>query len=301
MKYLPRFRTLLFVAGFSALPIHAEIPSVLTDRIYQGTGAINLLKDVSAADLGKYLVQNQGMYLAVDVNESASGLETSQSMGVAIKEMRLLLTTSSGDFSFSDFVTGSTAMLIESGSKVAQQYYTLFGTSGSNDLTSATTNFSLSKLDDVIAVKNIAFSGEITSARLEIKFVNVATGALAGANENFFDFSGGFEDFAILSPTDARTLEVAALGQADAPKTVTYAAQETPLTQPAPVVSAPTTATAPAPVASAPVEPAPVASAPVTADPLASNPVSSAPGAPAPPLLLLALAAVLALPHGING
>jgi len=288
MKVLPLLSSVAVVAVSSALSARAEIPAVLTDQIYQGSGVINLLKDVSAADLGKYLLQNQGMYLAVDVNENASGLETAGSQGVAIKQMSLILSTSSGDFSFSDFVTSSTAMLVESGSKVAQQYYTLFGTSGSNDLTSATTNFSLAKLDDVITFKNINFTGEITSARLEVKFVNVATGAAAGSNENFFDFTGGFEDFAILSPTDAKTLEVAALGQADAPTSVTYAAEETPLTQPDPVNTTTTVTADPAPAAT-------TAPAQVTTV-VKTDPVSSVPAAPAPPFLLLAFGAgILAL------
>jgi len=265
----------------------AEIPTILTDKIQQGSGVIDLLKNVTSADLGSYLKSNQAMYLAVDVNENASGLESAKSQGVAIKQMSLVLTTSSGDFSFTDFVTGSSAKLLESGSKVAGNYQTLFGTSGSNDLTSATKNFDMSRLDDVITFRNISYTGDIKSAHLEVQFVKTATGGSTGANEDFFDFSGGFEDFAILSNVDAKTLQAAAIGKADAPATVTYAPQTTPLSPSNPVV-APALAPAPAPA------PAPVVA--VKTDPAVAN----APAAPAPPFLLLVFGAALLGIHQIR-
>ena len=252
----------------------AEIPAILTDQIYKGQGVIDLLKDVSSADLSSYLQNNKAMYLAVDVNENASGTETARSQGVAIKQMKLILTTSAGDFSFSDFVTGTSAMLLESGSTVAQEYQTLFGTSGSNDLTSATTNFDMSRLDDVITFRNIAFTGDIKTARIQVEFLSTAATKPVGASEDFFDFSGGFEDFAILSPADAKMLEVASIGQADAPATVSYSTQTTPLT---------TTAA---------TDPVPVSPAPAPADA-----VGNVPAAPAPPLLLLVFGAALLAIH----
>ncbi len=256
----------------------AEIPTILTDKIQRGSGVIDLLKNVTSADLGSYLKSNQAMYLAVDVNENASGFESSKSQGVAIKQMSLVLTTSSGDFSFTDFVTGSSAKLLESGSNVAGNYQTLFGTSGSNDLTSATKNFDMSHLDDVITFRNVNYTGDIKSARLEVQFVKTATGGAAGTNEDFFDFSGGFEDFAILSNADAKTLQAAAIGKADAPATVTYTPEATPLS---PTVVGP--APAPEPVV-------------VKTDPAVAN----APAAPAPPLLLLVFGAALLGIHQIR-
>jgi hypothetical protein len=257
----------------------AEIPTILTDKIQQGSGVIDLLKNVTSADLGSYLKSNQAMYLAVDVNENASGLESAKSQGVAIKQMSLVLTTSSGDFSFTDFVTGSSAKLLESGSKVAGNYQTLFGTSGSNDLTSATKNFDMSRLDDVITFRNISYTGDIKSAHLEVQFVKTATGGSTGANEDFFDFSGGFEDFAILSNADAKTLQAAAIGKADAPATVTYTPEATPLSL---------TVVGPAPA------PEPVVA--VKTDPAVAN----APAAPAPPFLLLVFGAALLGIHQIR-
>ena len=50
------------------------------------------------------------------------------------------------------------------------------------------------------------------------------TASNAGDNEEFFDYSAGFEDFAILSEADAQTLDNANIGLAEAPTTVTYTA-----------------------------------------------------------------------------
>ena len=61
----------------SVLPAAAQIPSVLTDKLFRGAGEINLLQDVSGADLTAYLNGNGGLLLGVDVNENASGPESS--------------------------------------------------------------------------------------------------------------------------------------------------------------------------------------------------------------------------------
>lgn len=93
------FATLLFgsIAG-----LRAEIPGVLTDKIHRGSGVIDLMKDFSGAQFSEYLKTYGNLYLAADINENASGNETSRSQGVALKEMRLLLSTTDGDFSFGD-------------------------------------------------------------------------------------------------------------------------------------------------------------------------------------------------------
>ena len=77
------------------------------------------------------------MFLGVDINEHASGNESSTSSGVAIKQAKLLISTTEGDFSFSNFYTNTSALISEEGSSEARQFYTLFGSSGSNQLTDA--------------------------------------------------------------------------------------------------------------------------------------------------------------------
>ncbi len=277
------FLTPLLLAGamFFNNAVYGQIPTVLTDKIHRGSGVIDLLKDMSGSQLGEYLRTYQSMFLAADVNENASGNETSRSMGVALQQMRLLLSTTSGDFSFGDFYTSTSAKILAAGATSAQQFYTLFGSSGSNELTSATKSFDISRFDDVITISNINFTGDILGAKLEIAFVNVATGRGTGANEEFFDFSGGFEDFAILTRRDAAMLEAAAIGQAAAPGNLAVVQNTTPLT---PVIRGEIPAE-PLPVTPEvkPAEPAdggavPIDTGVVVADPGAGTPVEEVGG-----------------------
>ena len=204
----------------SAVPAWAEIPTVLTDTISKGDGVIDVFKDVSGAELQQYL-GGETLYLGVDLNEAASGNESSTSVGVAIKEMELIIQTTNGDISYTEFITNTSAMIQEQGAAEAQEYYTLFGNAGGNTITSATSGFDISTFDDVIEFRNIQVSGEITGAQLRVTFLDTA--ASGGENETFFDYSAGFEQFAILSSADATTLDAANIGLgADAPANISY-------------------------------------------------------------------------------
>ena len=246
--------------GLSVLSVSAQIPSILTDKLYRGSGEIDLLKNVSSADLASYLNNNGGLLLGVDVNENAAGNESSTPLGVALRDVQLLLETTAGSYSFTDFFTNTTAMIREAGSATSSLYYTMFGQGGSSQLTSGTSGFDISKFDDVLQMQNIVFAGEITGARLVVNLL--ATDSKGGANESFFDFSGGFEDFAILSPEDARILDAAAIGIAGASSELVFTTSDPVLSADEPVI--------------------------------ASTPMPAvAPGAPAPPLLMLIAAGAL--------
>ena len=204
----------------TVVPAWAEIPTVLTDTISKGDGVIDIFKDATGAELEEYL-QSGTLYLGADLNEDASGIESSTSAGVAIKEMELIITTTEGDFSFTEFYTNTTAMIQEAGTSGTQEYNTLFGGAGGSDITGSTSNFDLSAFDDVITLDNIQFEGEITGATLSVTFLDTAN--TGGDNESFFDYSAGFEEFAILSSTDAALLESANLGLGDAaPTSISY-------------------------------------------------------------------------------
>jgi hypothetical protein len=216
MRYLT---IVVAVIGLAAvLPARAEIPTVLTDKVRQGDGLIDILTDVSGEELTTYL-EGGTLYLGVDLNEDASGLESSLSSGVAIKEMELVIQTTAGDFSFTDFYTNTTALIQEAGTTDAQEFYTLFGSTGSNELTSSSSGFDISSFDDVVEIQNIDFQGEIIGAQLRVSFLDTAT---AGDNEDFFDYSNGFEEFAILSSPDATLLDSAAIGVSDSPTALAY-------------------------------------------------------------------------------
>jgi len=201
-----------------SIPAWAEIPTVLTDTISKGDGVIDIFQDASGIELQEYL-QDGTFYLGVDLNEAASGNETSTSAGVAIKEMELIISTAQGDFSFTEFYTNTTAMIQEAGTTEAQEFNTLFGSAGGSDITGSTSNFDLSNFDDVITFENIEINGEITGAVLRVTFLDTAN---TGDNETFFDYSAGFEEFAILSQADAVTLDAANIGLADAPANISY-------------------------------------------------------------------------------
>jgi hypothetical protein len=215
----------------SSLAGAQEIVSrTLTDAIYQGDGVINLLKDISGADLTQYFNQSGGLLLlGADINENNAGNESSTSQGVAIKQVQLSISTTDGDFTFNDFFTNTTAMLREAGSTTSSEYYTMFGQGGSSQLTGAS-GFDLSTFDDVLWMEQIILTGTITRAELSITFLETPTSRPTEA-ESFFDFSGGFEDFALLSMADAILLEEAAIGVAGAPSGVEYAVTTTSVTE----------------------------------------------------------------------
>jgi hypothetical protein len=199
----------------------AEIPTVLTDTIKSGSGIIDVMQDVTAAELEAAL-SGGTLFLGADLNEDASGLEKSTSQGVAIEEMELILQTTAGDFSFTDFYTNTTALILEAGTDQAGEYHTLFGQTGSSELSSSVSGFDLSTFDDVIEIRNIDFEGEVLGAQIRVTFLDTAKNA--GDNESFFDYSAGFEDFAILAEADAQFLDNANIGLAEAPTSVTYTA-----------------------------------------------------------------------------
>lgn len=230
-SHCPTGRGFLFTAAIAALlgavlgavrPASAQDTSTaFTDKIFQGDGMIDMLKDVSSESLEQYFADSDQLLLGIDVNEAASGNESADSQGIAIESIELVIRTTDGDFTFSDFYTSTTAMLLASGSTTAEEYYTVFGTSGSSSINGGTSSFDLSSFDDVIYLNNISFTGQILGATLNVTFLDVAkTGA--NTNESFFDYSNGFEDFAMLTASQADALEAANLGVADAPSTVSY-------------------------------------------------------------------------------
>jgi len=134
----------------------------------------------------------------------------------------------------------------------------MFGQGGSSQLTGAG-GTDLSSFDDVLWLQEIMLTGTITRAELSIAFLETPKSGSSDA-ESFFDFSGGFEDFALLSTADAILLEEAAIGVTEAPSGVTFESTESatgaigaaaPVSIPDPVVSEGTA------LASPPAAPAP--------------------------------------------
>jgi len=224
---------LAFLATGITAPVLAELPTSLTDKIYRGSGDINLLNDALAGELDTYL-QEGTMYLGIDLIESARGLESAASAGVAIKDITLSIETTMGTYSFNDFYTNSTAMILEAGEAAAEEFHVLFGTKGNNNFTDSSDAFDLANLatfDDVIEIQNIAYEGEILSSNLNVTFLDTQGN---GANESFFDYSAGFEKFAILSSRDAELLESENFGITESTITDVSFVMTTPLGSPEP-------------------------------------------------------------------
>ncbi|MBB5350893.1 hypothetical protein HNR46_001127 [Haloferula luteola] len=263
MQTFPRLLATVFAGLLTAASAQDVTSRALTDAIYRGDGVINLLKDISGSALTSYFTQTGGLLLlGADVNESNSGNESRDSLGVAIKQVQLSITTTAGDFTFSDFFTNTTAQLRENGSSVSSDYYTLFGQAGSSNITG---NANLGTFDDVMWLENVTFTGEILSANLQITLLDTPTKNATG-NESFFDFSGGFEDFALLSAADAAQIDDANIGVSAAPSDINFATTRSV----GEAIAAATAGTSPAPEAGAPA------------------PITSPPAAPAPPWLFAA-------------
>jgi hypothetical protein len=202
---------LIFSADFAA---GQDSSRSLTDRIQRGSGTINLLRNLSAGSLADYLNMDGTLRLGIDVSENASGNESNSSLGIAIKSLELILVTTAGTFSFDDVFTGTIALIRESGTPQDSSFNVLLGQSGRNSLTSSTPGFDLRKFDDVIQVRNIEYEGSILSANVNVTFLD--TPGQGRANDEFFDFSGGSEDFSLLSTSDAAALDALEIGHAEA-------------------------------------------------------------------------------------
>lgn len=242
---------IVFLMVFSGSILNAQIPTTLTDKIYQGAGTIDILKDLSAEYFQQYLNTNGSLLIGVDLNENEAGNESRTSLGIAIDQLELVITTTAGIFTFSDFFTSTTSMIQAAGAATADEYYTLFGKSGSSQLTGGTTDFALGSFDDVIRLTNIVFEGTLIGAQLNVTFLKTAKTSTQG-NETFFDFSGGFEDFALLGKQDAAVLEAANFGVTAAPSAITYESVSPTITTEEAFSSTPSPAPPPSPGAPLP-------------------------------------------------
>ena len=199
-------------------PEVVSIPAILTNTISQGSGTLDLLADVTAETLQSYITDSGSIFLGVDLNEAANGLESSTSAGIAIESAVLEIVTSDGSFSFSDLLTNTSADILNSAGTDA--YNTLFGTAGGSEIAGNSTDFS--DLDDVLKIQDVSFTGDIISATVRLEFVD-PTGS--GANEDFFDFSGGSEQFALVTEAQATAID---LKSYTAPEGVSFSASSPP-------------------------------------------------------------------------
>ena len=223
------------VAGCSAAAVAQTLSVTFPDYVKgpTGVGDINLLtpKSQSAApDLKNYVATynafdtdpgKQAISFGFDINESANGTEKAETQAVAVEYAWLEVTDSSGTRNFgkapsgtavvagSNFFTETQATLAANGSTSRSVYYTLLGKSGSSQITGSITD--ISRFDSTLKIifpAGVSLSGTITKAILHVRFLNVNVGL--GDPEAFYDFTGGFEDIALLVNTDSQLLDTSA-------------------------------------------------------------------------------------------
>lgn len=229
MKY---FKGLLFLiahslcCGFAS----AQVSSIqLTDYIKSnGTGNINLLRDVDAAQLEMLRSDNGGMIvLGVDVNEASNGTEKAGSQAITVKSVSLTVTyqdSSQKVYNSSDaWFTETFTFVAENPATERQQHYTLVGETGSSRITPNGTSIQESFDSTLkILVPDSLYDADagIEASSVLISIVLLDTNVSLGDPEAFYDYTNGFEDLALLNAEDAEFIDSYGAGLEEAPLVV---------------------------------------------------------------------------------
>ena len=235
LKLLAKTAILASLALGSSFPAFAQTSVTFPDYVKgpSGIGDINLLtpkSQTAAPDLNSYLssynafATNPGMQaisFGFDINESANGTEKSETQAVAVEYAWLEVTDSNGTRNFgkapagtsvitdSKFFTETQATLAPKGTTSRSVYYTLLGKSGSSQITGTITD--INRFDSTLKIvipAGVTFTGTVSKAVLHIRFLDVNIGL--GDPETFYDFTGGFEDIALLVNSDSQLLDTTA-------------------------------------------------------------------------------------------
>jgi LruC domain-containing protein len=191
-----------------------------------GTGIIDLFRasvqsrNLLAADLEAFRQDNGGVLaFAVDVNEAASGFEKSASQGVAVDSAVLTFVIDGATYTFEEFGTETQSMIARAGETSRSSYFTLIGDGGSGRITSSTSSDIYgSSFDATLRMPVDVDLSQATSAQLVVALLD--TNKALGDPEDFYDYSNGFEDVAIITSGDAAYLDEIAPGRDEAPLVV---------------------------------------------------------------------------------
>jgi len=217
------------------MPTQAALESIkLRDNIAQGVGAINLFTphtsskttgSISGQTLQAFRDQhNNQLAFVIDVNEASNNTEKASSQGVAIESASLIFTIAGTEIRCGLYTTNTASLLIKKGQTKRLQYPTLLGATGSNLITPSTnsdlygSDFSAMlrmRLDNEACSQPLPNLNNVTSAVLSIKFLE--TEVKQGDPEDFYDFSNGPEDIALISIQDVAPVEALQAGVAEAP------------------------------------------------------------------------------------
>lgn len=206
------------VSGWTAL--HAALTPTsyqLTDVIAGGSGnsagkgVINVLKTkqvtLTGPDLEAFRADSadgKTLSFVVDVNENASGLETSRAMGVAIKSAKLQVEQNGSSVDYVHFWTETQALIAEKGTASRRLWYTLLGDSGSNEISGRKIGSAV--YDSTLKFEVTQSLASATKVTLLIELLT--TDSTFGEPENFYDYSGGFEDLALITKEKSKVFDV---------------------------------------------------------------------------------------------
>ena len=194
---------------------HAE-SWLLTDTIQQGSGDINLLTDVSVAQL-EALRQAHGdkLVFGVDINEASNGTEKATTQAVTVADAWIEVVNALGATVVyghaGNFWTETQAMVSDGAATDRATYYTLLGETGSSRISSSN---SIQSVMDSTLKFNVPDS--LTGATRVMLYVRLLdTNTKLGDPEAFYDYTAGFEDMAVLDVADATYLDTTLLNESE--------------------------------------------------------------------------------------
>lgn len=183
-----------------------------------GSGRIDLMRasgnvPIAAAALEAYRLDHVDtstgeprhyLALGIDVNENNKGMEQSTAQGITIAAVTLTVVRPTGTTTYTGFRTATRALVAPAGSTTRASYATALGEGGSSRITAR--NAIQAQFDSTLDLFVPDRLDDASSAVLEIRLLAVNTAL--GDPESFYDFSGGFEDLALLDRADAYYLNV---------------------------------------------------------------------------------------------
>jgi len=217
--------TLLFTAGLAGAADSVQLTDVIKSN---GSGTIDLFKDVTAQQLEDLRIDNGGLLvLAVDVNENASGTEKATSQAVALDTVTLTVTYDDGseivvDSQNNCCSTETIALLAKSPDTNRELFFTLIGEAGSNRITA--NNLIQEQFDSSLRIDlPTPFVDPETGATATFAVIDIVlldTNVSLGDPEAFYDYTNGFEDLALLNAIDTSYIDDYAAGRAEAPAVI---------------------------------------------------------------------------------
>ena len=200
----------------------------LTDVIKSnGSGNINVFKDVTAAQLEELRMNNNGMIvLGVDVNEASDGTEKATTQAVTLKTVLMKVTYGDGTQKTYDSKnncchTETQTLVAESPGTQRLPYFTFLGESGSSRITA--NNSIQGEFDSTLKINvpdSFYDSTKGFPASVTIDIVLLNTNVSLGDPEAFYDYSNGFEDLALLNAEDTAFIDNYGAGRDEAPAVI---------------------------------------------------------------------------------